>query len=313
MENRATFPDSLEVGLQAYYDDQYARYEPMHTKIFNLLNSTKAQEEFSGTTGIKKLTDVGEGGSYSYTDEIEDYKTTIAYHVYKAGIQVTEEELSDDQYRDTQSRLRKLAMAAARTRDHWAFSVFRNAFNTSYTSYGDGKPICSTSHTRLDGGTARSNASATSIPLSEANLETGLLALDEVLDHQGELVGGMGDGVILLVPPALRKLALEIVGSPLRSGIGTNDLNYYALGDIDVMVCPWISALAGGSDTAFFLVKKMNDALQFVSRVSPSTRVDVDDETDNVKFKVKDKFGFGWTDPVSRIWGSQGTEAAYSF
>lgn len=312
MENRATFPDSLQVGLQAYYDDQYKRYEPMYTKIFNVINSTKAQEEWSGATGIKKLTDVGEGGSYPYTDELEDFKTVIAYHIFKAGIMVTEEEVSDDQYRDTQSRLSKLASAASRTRDHWAFSVLRNAFNTSFTSYGDAKPLASTSHTRLDGGTARSNASSTSIPLNETNLETGMLAMDEVLDHQGELVGAMGTGVILVVPPALRKLSLEVVSSPLRSGLDTNDLNYYALGDIDIMVCPWISALAGGSDTAWYLIRKGNTTLHFVSRSEPTSRMDVDDETDNLKFKVKDKFGYGFTDPVSQIWASQGTDAAYS-
>jgi len=307
METRANNPDSLAVGLMAYYDNELPRYQSMLSKVFTIMDSTKQKEEFSGSTGITKLVDVGENGTYPYEDELEDFKTILTHKTFKRAIAVSEEQKEDDQYRTPESRTRSLAKAASQTGDFNGFSAFRNAFTSTSTSYGDAEELCSTSHDRLDGGTVRSNASSTNIALSEANLETGLIAMDEALDHKGEVIGNMGRGVILMVPIALRKKALEIVGSPLRSGTANNDLNYYALGDIDVFVNPWIGVPAGGSDTSWFIVRKQNNAMKFIWRKRPVSRVDVDDETDALKFKVRARFSYGWTDPIGEIWGSQGT------
>lgn len=181
----------------------------------------------------------------------------------------------------------------------------------SHSNKKDGEELASTSHDRLDGGTVRSNASSTGIILSEANLDTGMIAMDEALDHKGELVA-YSEGHILVVPRALKKKALEIVDSPLRSNGNNNDLNYYALGDIDVFVCPWISAAAGGSDTAWHLIRKGDSPLWFLNRERLNSRVDVDDETDARKFKARRRFSYGWTDPVTKSWHSAGDTLAFS-
>lgn len=307
MELRSSFPDSLQVGLMHYYDDEYARYPQMYDRVFSSFTSTKNKEEISGSTGISKLDDVGENGAYTYEDELEDFKTSFVHRRYKKAIAISEDLADDDQYRSPESRIRKLASGAARTVDSTVFGVLRNAFTTTATSYGDGKPHCSTSHTRLDGGTARSNASATNVAISETSLETGTIAMDEALDHKGELMGNMGRGLILTVPIAKRKVSLEILKSPLRSGGNDNDLNYYSFGDWDLFVNPWIGASAGGSDTAFFLIRKENKSLKFFWRKPPMTRIDVDDETEAMKFKVRMRFSYGWCDPVGETWGSKGT------
>ncbi len=308
MEARSNFPDSLKTGLLAYYDDEFNRYQPMYDKCFNVLGSTKQSEEFSGATGIGELVETAESGPYTYEDEIEDYKTILTHKTFKRGIQVTEEQAEDDQYRKPAARLTKLGYAAARTADSKAYSVFRNAFNTAYTSYGDGKPFLSTLHPRLDGGSVRSNASATNAALSETNLEVGMLAGDEVVDHKGQMISGIGRGWVLMIPPALRKKALEICKSPARSNTTDNDLNYYLeFGDLDIFVNPWISAAAGGSDTAWFLYRKGTNALKFIWRVKPTMFTDTDAETGALKLKCRARFSFGFLDPIGEVWGSKGT------
>lgn len=135
-ELRSGFPDSLEVDLMAYFEDELPRHPSLVDKIFNVKDSTKQKEELSGVTGISKLTDVGENGLYQYEDELEDFKTTLTHKTFKRGIQVSLEQLDDDQHRNQEGRIRALAKAAARTDDFNAFSVLRNAFTSTATSYG---------------------------------------------------------------------------------------------------------------------------------------------------------------------------------
>jgi len=299
--------------LIAYFDDAIDQFPLMINRVFNIRNSSKAFEEFSGATGISKLIDVGENGAYVYQDELEDYLTRLTPSTWKRGIQVSKEQNDDNQYRSAADRTKSLARALTRTLNSEAYSVFRNSFSTSYTSYGNAKPLISTLHPSLSGGSVRSNASATSIPLSEGNLETGLLAIREVLDHQGELQAHLEDRYILMVPPALEKLGFEMIKSQLKSNSQNNDVNYFeATGTFDLFINPWISALAGGSDTAWFLVKKSNRALQFLWRENPNYRIDTDDETDALKFKVRARWQKGWLNPIGEIWGSKGTNAAYA-
>lgn len=302
----------MTVGLMAYFDDQYKRYEPMVGKVFEMMDSSKQREEFSGSTGISKLLEVGENGTYGYEDDLEDFRTILTHRTFKRGIQVSEEALDDDQYRTPQSRVRALARAASRTDDFNTFSVKRNGFTSTAQSYGDNEEHYSTSHDRVDGGTVRSNASSTGIVLAETALETASIAMDEALDHKGEVMGNMGRGNILEVPIALRKLSLEILGSPLRSGATTNDLNYYQLGDWDVFVNPWIGAVAGGSDTQWQVVRQDNTSLKFITRKPLTTKIVVDEETDATKFQARKRFSYGWIDPVGETWGSRGDLAAYS-
>ena len=310
MANRSQWAEALAVGIHEWIADSFTSIEPTYPKIFNVMSSDKAYEEDITSTGISKLVEGQEGGPTQYEDPLFGFKTRYTHKVFKKGMKVTKELNDDEQYRLFKDNSTKLGKAAARTIDSNAFSIFRNGFNTSYTSYGDNKPLFSTSHTRADGGTAQSNASSTGITLTEANLNTGLLALRNQTDDRGELIS-MADGkVVLVVPLALEKTAVEITGSTLKQGTANNDLNYYE-GRIDVMATRWIGATAGGSDTAWFLIVPEAHRLNVFKREEFNTSDEYDFDTDILKVKARMRFSYGWSD-WRGTWGSKGDGQAYS-
>jgi len=310
MANRSQWAEALAPGLHDWINDAYEQVKTTYPTIFNVMTSDRAYEEDVTSTGLGKLVEAQEGGPTQYDDPLFGFKTRYTHRTWKRGFKVTKEMFDDDLYRLFKDMSGKLGTAAGRTIDSEAFSVFRNGFNTAYTSYGDNKPLFSTAHTRADGGTAFSNASSTSIPLSEPNLETALVALREQRDDRGELIS-MADGkVLLLVPLALEKDAVEITGSALKSGTGNNDLNYYE-GRVDVLSTRWIGATAGGSDSAWFLIVPGSHRLNIFKREEFSTMDEYDFDTDIMKMKGRMRFSYGWSD-YRGVWGSQGTGAAYS-
>jgi len=311
--------ESVMPGIRSWVDDGYEQYDPYYTKLLNVDTSDRQFVDDINSTGIGRLDEVGEAGATTYEDPLQGYKTRYTQRVFKKGIQVTREEHKWDMYNLWEKRSRKLGEAGARTKDYFAIGdMFRNAFNTANTSYGDGLPLCSTLHTRIDGGSTQSNASATGIALTEPNLEVALLAQREVLDDKGQLVDFMTSKPILMVSPYLKKTALEIVGSDRRSGTANNDLNYYfEHEDVDVFVNPWLSALSTGStrgsgtDLYWFIIAKGQHELNFIQGTPFDLESDKDFDTDVMKIKAYETFAYGWSD-WRGTWGSKGDGVAYS-
>jgi hypothetical protein len=307
---RANFGELLMPTLRKVYADENKQYQPYIDKVFNVSSMNKQTETDLDTTGVGYMTLTSESGPVTYTDPLQGYTTNYTTKEYKAGTKVSYELFRDDQYRVISNQFKNLARAAVRSPDKTGFSVFNNAFSTSSTSYGDAKPLCSVSHPRKDGGTAQSNASATSIALSEANLNTGLLGLREVKDNMGNLIDIASGNITLIIPPALEKTGMEITGSSLKSNTANNDLNYYK-GGINLLVNPWISARAGGSDTAWFLISQPDHKLNFMWREKPIFDKEQDFETDEYKFKVRGSWCYGWSGWTG-LWGSKGDGSAYA-
>lgn len=311
MANRAQWAESLAVGLHEWIDDAYKQVTPTYPLVFNVMTSDRAYEEDVTSTGLSKLAETQEGGPTQYEDPLFGFKTRYTHAGFKKGVKITKELFDDDQYRLFNDLATKLGRAAARTLDFEAFSVFRNGFTAANISYGDNKPLFSVTHTRADGGTAFSNASATSIPLNELNLNTGILDLRNQRDDRGELTAQADGKLLLLVPLALEKLAVEITQSQLKQDTANNDLNYYQ-GRIDVLATRWIGAtVASGSDKAWYLLVPEMHRLNIFMREPFATSDDYEFDADILKVKGRMRFSFGWSDYRS-TWGSQGDGSAYA-
>jgi len=309
---RAQWAEALAPGVRKWIDDAYQMPPTAFDKVFNVDTSTKAFEEDVDSTGIGYLEATGEQQPAPFEDPISGYVTRYTHVTYRKGIQISKELYDDDQTRIMKKRSAKLGAAGKRTPDFQAFSVFRNGFNTAFTSYGDAKPLFSTSHPRKDGGTSQSNASSTGIALTDDNLETGLLALRQTLDNKGNVitVGDTGE-IILLVPLALEKKAARITESELVSGSANNDINIYK-GRITVIATRWISALvSGGSDTAWYLIDKGQSQLNFFWREMFNIDEDYETLTRTLIMIANQRFSFGWSD-WRGLWGSKGDTLSYS-
>jgi len=314
MIDTSTFAELLFPGIRKAIDDGFREYKSVYKTVANVDTTDREFFDDLDMTGVGTFAVVPEGSNIPSEDPIQGYKTRYTVLDYGKIIPLTHKMMRGDLYAvNTVNRLfKKLGRGANRTIDKAFFSMFNNGFTAAYTSYGDAKPLFSTIHPRKDGGTAQSNASATSAPLSAAALFTAENALREVLDHKGQVID-IGEGQLtLLVPPALEKKAVELTESELDPESANNTLGFHKyVGRVNVVVCKWISAAAGGSDTAWFLLANADHMLNMVVREGFETEWWEDKDNRTVKVRGTLAFAYGWSTWFG-TYGSLGTGAAYA-
>ena len=300
---RANFKDELDPSIRTIFFNRYDELPQVMPKVFEVLSSSKESEKDSATTGFGKLDPTSELGSLSYEDPLKMFSTTYTHSKYSKGFKVSQELKEDEQHNIIAAMPRALAKSVVYTTEYYAASVLNNAFNTSYTSYGDGKPLCSTQHTRADGGSAQSNASSTGLVLSEANLETQRLALEKHLNDKGEMVAFNADTIV--IPVDLRKTAQIITESTLRSGTSDNDVNVYE-GVFKIIAWRYLT-----SSTAWWLMDSSEKLLRWFWRIRPEFKSDYNFDADAALYKVRIRFSKGWSD-WRGVEGSKGDGNSYS-
>lgn len=300
---RGNFQDELDPSIRQIFFDRYDEEPQVMPMVFNVGTSSKDSEVDSATTGFGKLQQTSELGALDYEDPLKMYKTTYTHLKYTKGFKVSQELVEDDQNNVIAKMPKALAKSVVYTTEYWGASVLNNAFSTSYTSYGDGKPLCSTLHSRADGGTAQSNASASGVVLSETNLETLRLQLEKHLNDKGEIVAFKADR--LLIPVDLRKTAQILTESSMRPGTANNDVNVY---EGVFKVIPWRYIT---TSTYWFLMDSSNHQLNWFWRVRPEFKSDFNFDADAALYKVRVRFSYGWSDWRGLV-GSKGDASAYS-
>lgn len=307
----------IDPGVKKHFVDEYTMIKPQLSKIFNVGKQTSKTDEYENYTGLANVATVPEMGTYPEDLPIKAYGVSIT--PVKKGLlfPVTMEMRKWAKANEIWDGAKHLARALARDVEIQAASVLNNSQDTDYTSMTDTKPLGSTDHTRADGGSAQSNASATGIVFSETNLEVGLLALEEgQKDDRGQVISIFGDRII--IPPALRKEVLVALKSDGRSDSADNDTNVYNsmqeyYGSIDILIWDYLAAANGGSDTRWFLEDKSTSKLMWQWAIRPKT--EREDKTgfkqDVVNYKGMYYAGKGWRD-WRGLWISAGDTAAYS-
>lgn len=306
----------IDPGVKAVLADEYKMLDAKLMTIFKPVEMRVNAEEFSGYSGLGDIPQVDEAEEFGEDAVMHTYDTTLTAYKYGQTAPISYELLEDDLSGAAQ-KASYYVRAMTRKAEKLGASVPINAFSTSYTSYGDGLPLCSTVHTRADGGATQSNASATGITLTESNLETGILAMRGQLDDRGNLVSMVPN--VLLVPPALENEALVITKSSNRSGTANNDINVnnmseYTGGKLKVVVWDYLGAAAGGSDTAWYLLAQGDHQLNWGWRRKPAS-VKLPDavgaKNEVMYWKLSFRAAYGWRD-WRGVWGSKGDGAAYS-
>jgi len=298
---RANFGDLLEPGLRKIFDDTFKEIPEVYSSIFHVMDSAVDVERDSAVTGFSLLTQTAEGGAITYEDPIQMYDVSYVHLKYTKGFKVSEELVEDDRYNVIKKKPAALARSARRTAEDLGAQVFNNAFSSG--TGGDAKYLCSTAHPRADGGTAQSNASGSGIPLTETNLNTGLLAMRGQLDDKGMKIGVKAG--TLVTGPTLNKTAIEITKSNLRQGTADNDSNYYK-GLLKVVDWDWIT-----STTSWFLLDSAVHQLNYFWRIRPEFKQDNSFDTGMALYKTRMRASRGWSD-WRGVWGSQGDGASYT-
>lgn len=182
-------------------------------------------------------------------------KITTQIKDFSEGVELSKDLFDDNMHGVWAKTVRDLALKARVSQDQNAFKIFRGAFDVTLTA--DGVALCG-NHGLLNGAFYSNNLfdiSGVTTVLSSTSLNAAITSLAVQPDQAGVILGQQP--AVLLVPPALIKLAIEISDSALSGDVSTNAINVFrsAYG-YRVFSNPYISAGAGGSDTAWFVVAR---------------------------------------------------------
>lgn len=300
--NRAQLLKELLPGLNALYGLEYERYGEEYKEIFEIETSERSFEEEQKLSGFGAAPVKDEGAAIRYDTAQEAWSTRYTHETIALGFAITEEALEDNLYSSLSARYTKaLARAMAYTKEVKGASILNNAFNTNYTG-GDGKTLCNSSHPLVSGGTV-SNVPSVAADLNETSLENAVIQISLWTDERGLLIAAKPKKLIL--PPALQFVATRILDTELRVGTSDNDVNALkSNGSIPggYTINHWLTDV-----DAWFLTTDIPNGLKHFVRAKIETKMDGDFDTGNVRYKARERYSFGWSDPLS-VFGSAGAD-----
>jgi hypothetical protein len=299
--SRAQLLKELLPGLNALFGLEYARYGEEHKEIYETETSERSFEEETKLSGFSAAPVKNEGSAIAYDNAQEAYTARYNHETIAMGFAITEEAVEDNLYDSLSSRYTKaLARGMAYTKQVKAAYVLNNAFSGAVT-YGDGVSLCSTAHPLVSGGT-NSNRPTTGADLNETSLENAVIQIAAWTDERSLLIAAKPRK--LIVPPALMFVATRLLETSLRVGTNDNDIN--ALKN-NGSVPEGYSVNHFLTDTnAWFLLTDVPNGLKHFVRTPMQTSMDGDFDTGNVRYKARERYSFGVSDPLG-IFGSPGS------
>jgi len=299
--SRSQLLKELLPGLNALFGMEYSRYGEEHKEIFETETSERSFEEETKLSGFSAAPVKNEGNAIAYDNAQEAWTARYNHETIALGFSITEEAVEDNLYDSLSSRYTKaLARAMAYTKQVKGASVLNNAFAASGYNGGDGKPLCSTTHPLVSGGT-NSNTFSTQADLNETSLEAAVIQIAQWTDERGLLIAAKPRK--LVVPVNLMFVATRLLQTELRVGTNNNDINAIKNnGSIPegFTVNHYLTDTNG-----WFLTTDVPNGLKHFVRAPLSNSMDGDFDTGNVRYKSRERYSFGWSDPLG-IFGSSG-------
>ena len=298
--SRAQLAKELEPGLNALFGLEYARYDQEHAEIFDTESSDRAFEEEVMLSGFGSAPVKSEGSAVTFDDAQEAYTARYTHETISLAFSITEEAIEDNLYDRLASRYTKaLARSMAHTKQVKSASVLNNAFDSTVTG-GDGKELCATDHPLVSGNTLR-NELTTSADLNETSLENSLIDISAFVDERGLKVSVRG--LKLIVPPALQFVADRLLESNLRTATSDNDVN--AIRNMGMLPQGYVVNHYLTDTDAFFIKTDAPRGFLHFERLPMSTKMEGDFDTGNMRFKARERYSFGFSDPRC-VFGSPG-------
>ena len=299
--SRAQLLKELLPGLNALFGMEYQRYGEEHKEIYETESSERSFEEETKLSGFAAAPNKAEGAAIAYDNAQEAWTARYNHETIALGFSLTEEAVEDNLYDTLSARYTKaLARAMSYTKQVKAANVLNNGFDGVNYPGGDAKALFATDHPLVNGGT-NSNTQSTAADLNETSLENAVIQLAGWTDERGLLIAAKPRK--LIIPPALQFVATRLLETDLRVGTADNDINALRTN----------GAIPEGyavnhflTDTdAYFLTTDVPNGMKHFERTALTTSMDGDFDTGNVRYKARERYSFGWSDPLG-MWGSQG-------
>ena len=298
--SRAQLLKELLPGLNALFGLEYAKYGEEHKEIYETETSERSFEEETKLSGFGQAPVKNEGSAIAYDNAQEAWTARYTHETIAMGFSITEEAVEDNLYDSLSSRYTKaLARGMAYTKQVKAAAILNNGFAGGPT-YGDGQVLFSTAHPLVSGGT-NSNTPSTASDLNETSLENAVIQIAAWTDERSLLIAAKPRK--LIVPPSLMFVATRLLETELRVSTADNDIN--ALKNNGSIPEGYTVNHYLTDTNAWFLCTDVPNGLKHFVRTPMSTGMDGDFDTGNVRYKARERYSFGWSDPLG-MWGSAG-------
>ena len=306
--SRAQLLKELLPGLNALFGMEYARYGEEHKEIYETETSERSFEEETKLAGFGAAPVKNEGSAIAYDNAQEAFTARYTHETIALGFSITEEAVEDNLYDSLSARYTKaLARAMAYTKQVKAASILNNGFNGAYPG-GDGVSLfgVNSSAARVGhptvGGTVNFNSPSVGVDLNETSLENATIQIAAWTDERGLLIAAKP--VKLVVPPALMFTSKRLLDTELRVSSADNDIN----------AIKQMGTISGGytvnhfltDPNAWFLTTDVPNGMKHFVRTPLQNSMDGDFDTGNVRYKSRERYSFGWSDPLG-MWGSSGS------
>ena len=298
--SRAQLLKELLPGLNALFGLEYKKYGEEHKEIFETETSERSFEEETKLSGFTAAPVKNEGSAIAYDNAQEAWTARYVHETIAMGFSLTEEAIEDNLYDSLSSRYTKaLARGMAYTKQVKAAAILNNAFSGGPT-YGDGVSLCNTSHPLVSGGT-NSNTFSSGADLNETSLEAAVIQIGGWTDERGLLIAAKARK--LIVPRALQFVATRLLETELRVGTNDNDIN--AIKNNGAVAEGYTINNYLTDTNAWFLTTDVPNGLKHFVRTPLQTSMDADFDTGNSRYKARERYSFGVSDPLG-IFGSAG-------
>ena len=298
--SRAQLLKELLPGLNALFGLEYARYGEEHKEIYETETSERSFEEETKLSGFTAAPVKNEGSAIRYDNAQEAWTARYNHETIAQGFSITEEAIEDNLYDSLSSRYTKaLARSMAYTKQVKAAAILNNGFSSAYPG-GDGVSLFSTQHPLIAGG-YNSNTPSTAADLNETSLENAVIQIAAWTDERGLLIAARPRK--LIIPPSLQFVATRLLETSLRVGTTDNDIN--ALKNNGSIPEGYAINHFLTDTNGWFLTTDVPNGMKHFIRTPLSNSMDGDFDTGNVRYKARERYSFGYSDPLG-MYGSPG-------
>jgi len=299
--SRAQLLKELLPGLNALFGMEYSRYGEQHKEIYETESSERSFEEETKLSGFSAAPVKNEGSAIAYDNAQEAWTTRYTHETIALGFSITEEAVEDNLYDSLSARYTKaLARAMAYTKQVKAAAVLNNGFSNTYPG-GDGVSLFNADHPLVSGG-VNSNTPGTQVDLNETSLEAAVIQIAAWTDERGLLIAAKPKKMI--VPPSLMFVAKRLLDTELRVATADNDIN--AIKQMGAIPDGYTVNNFLTDPNAWFLTTDVPNGMKHFVRTPLQNSMDGDFDTGNVRYKARERYSFGWSDPLG-MWGSSGS------
>ena len=305
--SRAQLLKELLPGLNALFGMEYARYGEEHKEIYETEKSERSFEEETKLAGFASAPVKNEGSAIAYDNAQEAFTARYNHETIALGFSITEEAVEDNLYDSLSARYTKaLARAMSYTKQVKAASVINNGFNGAYlggdgvTLFGNNANSARVGHPLVNGG-VNYNSPTVGVDLNETSLENAVIQIAAWTDERGLLIAAKPRKMV--VPPALMFTAKRLLDTELRVATADNDIN--ALKQMGAIPEGYTVNHFLTDSNGWYLITDVPNGMKHFERIALQNSMDGDFDTGNVRYKARERYSFGWSDPLG-MWGSAG-------